>query len=215
MSEEKLKIDRRIIRTRLALRQTLMELIRKKGYDGISVEEIVQRANVGRATFYTHYRDKEDLLLDEFSELAHERVQVLAQVPFSVWLPGLEDGAQLSENKPSPPFLTVFQHVRENAELYRILLKNQSSNRIAGRIREIMTQSINQFVEEKQKNDPIPILFEVPVDLLAAYFNGALVSSIDWWLENMDKYPAEEMTRMFQRLFFPGARKIMGLPKNG
>lgn len=209
--ENKTKTDRRILRTRQALRQTLMDLIREKGYEAVSVEEIVQRADVARATFYLHYHDKEDLLLDEFSQLAQERVRILAQVPFSVW--NLDpDGKSLSnEQKPSTPFLMIFQHVADNTELYRILLKNQNSNRLSERIRQIVTQAINEFVQAKVKNDPIPLFMEVPVDLLAAYFNGALVSSIDWWLENMDTYSVEEMTRMFQRLFFPGARKIMGL----
>jgi AcrR family transcriptional regulator len=213
MMQSQPKTDRRVLRTRAALRQALMELIREKGYDALTVEEITQHANLGRATFYLHYRDKDDLLLEEFSQLAQERVQVLSEVPFSAWLPSGTEGGTAAENKPIQPFLMVFQHVADNAELYRILLKNQSSNRIAGRIREILIESINQFVQTKAKTDPIPILFEVPVELLAAYFNGALVSSIDWWLENTQQYSVEEMTRMFQRLFFPGARKIMGLPK--
>lgn len=209
---QKNKTDRRVIRTRSALRQSLMELIREKGYETLTVEEITQRANLGRATFYLHYKDKDDLLLEEFSLLAQERVQALAQVPFAVWLPaGTELGSAVRENKPAQPFMMVFQHVADNAELYRILLKNQSSNRIAGRIREILIDAINDFVRVKSRTDPIPILFEIPVELLAAYFNGALVSSIDWWLENMEQVSVDEMTRMFQRLFFPGARKIMGL----
>jgi hypothetical protein len=105
----------------------------------------------------------------------------------------------------------VFQHVAEHAELYRILLKTPSSSRITGRIREILIESINEFVRAKAQTDPIPIRFEVPVDLLAAYFNGALVSSIAWWLDNLEQVSVEEMTRMFQRLFFPGARRAMGL----
>jgi AcrR family transcriptional regulator len=208
---EKPKTDRRVMRTRSALRQALMELIHEKGYEALTVEEITKRADLGRATFYLHYKDKDDLLLEEFSLLAQERVRVLSEVPFSVWIPGPEEDVINGANRPIQPFLMVFQHVADNAELYRILLKSQSSNRIAGRIREILIESINEFVQTKAKTDPIPILFEIPVELLAAYFNGALVSSIDWWLENMEQVSVEDMTRMFQRLFFPGARKIMGL----
>src|SRR5688572_15174255 len=85
------KIDRRIQRTRQSLRTALLELIKKKGYDAISIEEITECANVGRATFYLHYKDKEDLLLEEFSEMANEKVQVLSEIPFSAWLPSQED----------------------------------------------------------------------------------------------------------------------------
>ncbi|MDX9990529.1 MAG: TetR/AcrR family transcriptional regulator [Anaerolineales bacterium] len=206
------KIDRRVLRTRAALRQALMELIREKGYEALTVEEITQRADLGRATFYLHYKDKDDLLLEEFSLLAQERVNALSEIPFSDWLPDGEDQPIDENNEPIQPFLMVFQHVSDNAELYRILLKSQSSNQIANRIREILFQSINQFVQTKSERDPIPIRFKVPVDLLAAYFNGALVSSIDWWLENMQQVSVKEMTGMFQCMFFPGARKIMGLP---
>ena len=66
------KTDRRIQRTRQSLRNALLELIKEKGFDAISTEEITERANVGRATFYLHYKDKEDLLLEEFSEMARD-----------------------------------------------------------------------------------------------------------------------------------------------
>ncbi|GAB4492730.1 MAG: TetR/AcrR family transcriptional regulator [Anaerolineales bacterium] len=207
--DEKPKIDRRVLRTRQILRQSLMALVKEKGYENVSVEEITQRADIGRATFYLHYHDKEELLLDEFSEMARERVLALSAIPFSQWLPALEDGSLVNENKVAPPFLLIFQHVRENAELYQILLQNQSSNRIAEKIRAIVTQSINDFVQAKvASDDPIPLFSEIPVDLLAAFFYGALVSSIAWWLENPG-ISIEEMTRMFQRMFVPGARRAM------
>lgn len=209
--QKKNKTDRRIQRTRQALRKALMELIGEKGYDTISVEEITQRANLGRATFYLHYKDKEDLLVDEFSELANERAHTLSEIPFSAWLPDYENQEHTIENRPTEPFLMVFQHVANHADIYRILLQNEKSDRILERIRKIVAQSITEFMQKKIENDPIPILFEVPIELLAAYFSGALLSCVDWWLEQGASYSPEEMTRMFQRLFFPGARKILGV----
>lgn len=209
---KKNKPDRRIQRTRQALRSALLELIKEKSYDSISVEEITQRANLGRATFYLHYKDKEDLLVDEFNEIVNERARTISQIPFSAWLPGLENPDPASENSPAPPLLMAFQHVANHAELYRILIRNEKSDRILERIRKIITQAITEFMHTKVENDPIPILFEVPIDLLAAYFSGALLSCVDWWFERDLAYSPEEMTRMFQRLFFPGARRIMGAP---
>jgi hypothetical protein len=105
----------------------------------------------------------------------------------------------------------AFQHVANHADLYQILLKNEKSDRTLERIRKIIAQSITGFLQTKIENDPIPILFEVPIDLLAAYFSGGLLSCVDWWFEQELSYTPEEMTRMFQRLFFPGARKILGV----
>lgn len=208
---KKNKTDRRVQRTKQALRKTLLELIKEKGYDSISVEEITQRADIGRTTFYLHYKDKEDLLVDEFSELANERARTLSEIPFSTWLPDLENPDRTIESKPIEPLLMVFQHVANHTDIYRILLQNEKSDRILERIRKIVSQSITEFMQMKIENDPIPILFEVPIDLLAAYFSGALLSCVDWWLDQGKAYSPEEMTRMFQRLFFPGARKIMGV----
>jgi AcrR family transcriptional regulator len=211
---EKNKIDRRIQRTRQSLRAALFELMKAKTYDAISIDEITERANVGRATFYLHYKDKEDLLLEEFSEMANEKAQTLSEIPFSAWLPSQEDTDSLKQMSPAPPLLMVFQHIYDNSELYRILMKSERSSRIVERIRKISTEAIVRFVETKLKTDPIPIFLEVPIDLLAAFFSGALLSSVDWWLDEKMQHTPAEMTYMFQSLFFRGARRTMGLLKD-
>jgi len=204
------KTDRRIQRTRQSLRTALLELIREKGYDAISIEEITERANVGRATFYLHYKDKEDLLLEEFSEMANEKVQILSEVPFSAWLQSQEDIAA-GVKRPAPPLLIVFEHIYDNSELYYILLKSEKSSRIVERIRKISTEAIVRFVETKAKTDPIPLLFNVPIEFFAAFFSGALLSTVDWWLEEEMHHTPREMTHLFQSLFFKGARNVIGL----
>src|SRR5215213_10781775 len=158
------KTDRRIQRTRLALRAALLELTKEKGYDSISVEEITERANVGRATFYLHYKDKEDLLLEEFSEMANEKVQVLTEIPFSDWLQSQENTIDSGAKRPAPPLLIVFEHIYDNSQLYYILLKSEKSSRIVERIRKISTEAIVKFVETKAKTDPIPLQFNVPIE---------------------------------------------------
>jgi AcrR family transcriptional regulator len=57
--------DRRIRRTRAALRQALIGLVLERGYDAVTIRDVVDRANVGRSTFYAHYPSKEDLLTAE------------------------------------------------------------------------------------------------------------------------------------------------------
>ena len=206
------KTDRRIQRTRQALRTALLELIKKKDYNSISIEEITQRANVGRATFYLHYKDKEDLLLEHFSEMANEKVQMISQVPLADWLPdSSKDQKKSKKGKYHLPLLMVFQHIYDNSDFYRLLLKNQNSSRIVERIRKISTESIVKFVETKKQTDPIPVFFEVPIEFFASFFSGAFISSVGWWVEEDMRHSPEEMTRMFRELFFLGARQTMSL----
>jgi AcrR family transcriptional regulator len=202
------KTDRRIQRTCKALRTALLELIKEKGYDAISIEDITERANVGRATFYLHYKDKEDLLLEEFSEMANEKVQVLTEIPFSNWLQSQEEAGGKAK-RPDPPLLIVFEHIYDNSELYYILLKSEKSSRIVERIRKISTEAIVKFVEAKAKTDPLQ--FNVPIEFFAAFFSGALLSTVDWWLEEEMRHTPREMTHLFQSLFFKGAKNAIGI----
>ena len=206
------KTDRRIQRTRQALRTALFELLKKKGYDTISIEEITQHANVGRATFYLHYKDKEDLLLEQFSEMINEKIQLISEIPFSDWLPDQKKAKSRSkQNQTLAPLQIVFQHIFDHAEFYYLLLKSENSSRIVERIRKISIESIATFVKNKMQTDPIPLFFEVPIEFFASFYSGALLSSVTWWLEEDMRHSPEDMTYMFQKLFFSGARQTLGL----
>lgn len=207
--EKKNKTDRRIQRTRQALHDALLELIKEKGYDDISTEEITERANVARATFYLHYKDKEDLLLEQFNEMANERVQVFSEMPFTAWFPTQEQ--ESAKNKSQRPLLMVFEHIKDNSEIYYILLRSAKSGRIVERIRKIGTEAIARFVENKLKVNPYPIKFNVPIDFFAAYVSGALLSTVDWWLEEDMRHTPEEVTKLFRKLFFRGTRDALEL----
>jgi hypothetical protein len=91
-------------------------------------------------------------------------------------------------------------------------LKSERSSRIIERIRKIATEAIVQFVETKAQTEPIPLGFKVPLEYFAAFFSGALLSTIDWWLEEDMQHTPVEMTGLFQSLFFQGARNVISLP---
>lgn len=206
------KIDRRIQRTRQALQSALLELTKEKAFDDISVEEITERANVGRATFYLHYTDKEDLLLQHFSEMADDMVQLVSQIPFSDWLPKSESlKGSFNDDEPLLPLVMVFQHIYDYSDFYKVLLKSENSSRIVERIRMISSENIVKFAQTKIQNDPIPVLFEVPIEFFASFFSGALLSSLIWWLEEDMKHSPEDVARMFRRLFFRGAHETLSL----
>jgi hypothetical protein len=153
------KTDRRVLRTRAALRQALMELIREKGYEALTVEEITQHANLGRATFYLHYRDKDDLLLEEFSLAGPGAGAGSFRSLLPIGCPNWSEGGIDAEQQTHPAVFDGFPaRGRQCRTIPYPAQKPIGSNRIAGRIREILIESINQFVQTKAKTDPIPIL---------------------------------------------------------
>jgi AcrR family transcriptional regulator len=195
------KTDRRVLRTRVALRDAFHALISEKGYDAITVEEITQRAGLGRATFYLHYKDKEDLLLDRLNELAQNRVQLLDEIPISGW--------DIKTNPPYLPILLVFQNAAENASLYRVVLHSEGSARITARLRDIICSAL-ETIQVQGSEGGFSLTTTVPVDFLASYLAGALVGTISWWLDQDGANDPVEMTRTFQLMFFPGAAQMFG-----
>src|SRR5882724_11296655 len=98
--------DRRVRRTRNVLRQSLIALILEKGYEQITVQDILDHADVGRSTFYTHYQGKDDLLLSGFDELREAFAREAAARPDEILR----------------PTLALFEHVNGHSPLYQAMV---------------------------------------------------------------------------------------------
>jgi AcrR family transcriptional regulator len=203
------KLDRRVVRTRQSLRAALMELVNEKDYEQISVEEITERANISRAAFYLHFKDKDDLFLNQFYEMAMERVQTFTELPASLWMALV--GASDVGKDAALPLVKVFELADKNVNIYKILLRDGSSRRLVDGIRQITSQAFNNFLNSKFQNELQSLRPSVPVDLLATYFSAALLSTMGWWLEQEPRMSPEEITHLFNQLFFPGVKKAFGL----
>jgi AcrR family transcriptional regulator len=202
------KIDRRKIRTRRQLRDALLALILEKGYDSITIEEITDRADVGRTTFYLHYKDKEELLLECINGAIDEMVEEIISIPLSAWrLAPSEDSEILS---PDNPILKIFVYVADNADLYRSIMRVTGSGETQNRVREIIAHAVSEFLLDRAKQKAIILNPTVPLEVFSNYFAGSLMSLVTWWLEVDMPYKPEKMTSMFQKMFFPGAGDVLG-----
>ena len=180
-------MDRRKVRTRQMLRDALIALILEKGYDATTVEDITNRANLGRATFYLHYRDKDELLLHTLEATFDELIKNLKPI-------SLEDAASAPAQA-----LIAFQHAAENRDLYRVMLSGQGSGSIQRRVREYIATLIQQRIQPLVQQLP-PGAIPIPVEILAQHIAGSLLTLIVWWLENDLPYSAEHMAQIFQQL---------------
>ncbi len=190
------RADRRIQRTRQQLREALLALILERGYEALRVEDITERANLGRATFYLHYRDKEALLLDSIQQTVDELLaQVSAFAP-----PRLEAGSEAAARWLQRAIALVFEHAAGSATLYRVILRGEGTAAISRRIHAMICQAVLAYLEAHRPHQ-MPYL---PADVLANYFAGALLALLTWWLENGMPYGAAEMAAMFYRLFYDG-----------
>jgi AcrR family transcriptional regulator len=178
------KPDRRVIRTRTLLRDALMALILERGYDNITVQDIADRANLGRATFYLHFSDKEELLVSSLKETFDGLMQAIAPLSFS------------PENDPRG---IAFKHAAENRDFYRVMLSGQGTGSILKEIRAYIAQMSEARIRQIMTQFP-DLQPNIPIDILSQYIGGALLSLIVWWLESDTAYSTEYMTETFRRL---------------
>jgi len=205
------KMDRRTSRTRRQLRDSLLSLILEKGYDAVTIEEITERADLGRTTFYLHYREKEELLLESIDALVADLLETIAQVPLSAWKPGIETPANPQEAAQTP-IRFIFEHAARHADLYRIILRGEGRSKTTERLREIIVRAAVNFIEVRLARERPSIRPVIPLEVFSNYFAGALLGSLTWWLENDLPYPSQQMAEMFETMFFQGARQALRLP---
>lgn len=191
------KEDRRIQRTRQLLSAALLKLIEERGYDSLTVNDITEQANVGRATFYLHYQDKEQLLVasleDMFSQL-RDLINPLSET--------------LQEHNSITATRLVFQHFADHRRLYRVLLTEKGAAMVFPRLLEILTQVAEQDVILRDVEQPKT---GIPTNFVAHYVAGAVLGLVVWWLNNDRPYSAEQMAALYGHLMDPGATKVLGL----
>lgn len=164
--------DPRVRRTRRLLQEAVLALAEECDFDAITVRDISLRAEVNRATFYLHYRDKNDLIaaaLDElFEELTAEDRSFAASHPTLV-----------AETVPSG-IVAQFQHVTEHARLFRRLLGGTGSRAFADRLRAYHE---GQFLRVWHDMGLRVTPGSAPVEVRARYAAAAGQGVITWWLD--------------------------------
>ena len=182
------KNDRRSQRTRQALGDALVELMTEKGYDAISITDIIERANVGRSTFYSHYADKDELFVRQMDQV----MDMLSQhVP-----PDRPDG------NPFFPSLGLFQHIQEQWKFFK--------SHAWGTGIDVLTKHMQKSLSEKIEGRLVARgqTFEVPVTVIANFLAGSFLSMLRWWMDNKMIYTPEQMDEMFCKLALPGINSI-------
>ncbi len=187
------KDDRRSQRTRQALHQALFALMREKRYDAITVQDIIDRANVGRSTFYAHFVDKEDLASTNIEQMLDGLIQTPA--PGAPAEHGLIATAAL------------FEHVREQFPLFQMQHGGLGLELFFERSQAFWSQKIERDLQAQLPPGQSPA---VPMPILANYVTGTWVTLLKWWLDNKMPYSPERMDEIFQQIVLPGVVAALG-----
>lgn len=175
-------VDRRIQKTKTSLTEALINLILEKGYEKVTIKDIIDKANVGRSTFYIHYESKEQLLLDGHNNL---NVKMFTD----------EEIRNSKNNEIS--FLSLFNHVAENRKLAKAMLGKKGGNmmtaffknNIALKIKKVFN---NQYGKRKADQKWLTYLSDAA--------GAAVVNLIVSWIEDDMVFTAEELSLKCENL---------------
>ena len=191
--------DRRVRRTRRALQKALVDLILEKGYDAVTIEEITDRADLGRTTFYLHYKDKEELLMHAIDTICEDFIETHSSLLAQIDSP--ENAIkQLRYNLDERILYHIFAHARDNADLYKVMLRGEGGARATRRFANV----IQEETVKRLKNIK-GLTIKVPIEIFAVYFSGTIMEMVTWWLEENQPYPIEKMVTYCQQVFIYGA----------
>jgi len=190
------RTDRRVMRTRELLQKALIELISESGYDTITIQDIVERANVGRTTFYLHYTSKVDLFMS-----CHEAI-----------VTGFSSGplfshpltrAELLSPEPLPGATSAFRHLHDARTRLYPIFHGKDSALIVRRIRDLSAQAI----EANLRTVFTEAECAIPLDVLSTYLAGAQIAMVQWWLEKRQHLTPESLAQAFHRLLRAAIRE--------
>jgi AcrR family transcriptional regulator len=180
--------DRRVRRTRRILNEALIALILEKGYERVTVQDILDRADVGRSTFYAHFRDKESLLVASFDDLGE---QLRAD------LDALESGAA-----PTDPLRSVgviYQHAHRHRAAYKALCGKQGGAIVYGHLHRLVGGLLRDHLRPH-----LSAGYDLPVDVVAEFYTTAALGLLIWWVNHDFPYDPAALAAMYHRLAVPG-----------
>lgn len=177
--------DRRVQRTLRALRDSLLSLLSQRAWDDIEVQDICERANVGRSTFYTHFQNKEELLVGGLNDLrdalrAHAQEGLRGSgAPDRLWYVG-----------------GLIDHAHEQRNVFRAIIGHRSGHVVQQRFTEMTRQLVSEDFAQRGRAS-------WQQEAATHHVTGALVATLRWWVDATHPVSPAELESHFTRLVRP------------
>ena len=188
------RTERRVARTKAAIEDAFVQLVLEHGYERVAVEDISDRADLARATFYAHYPTKEAVLLSVFNRLVEDLMERISYQD-GPWNAVRRDAVQ-----------TAFRHAAEQPDLYRACMSD-------ARTRQVYLSILSRYAEQnfRSRLDALGHQPRIPVPVMARAFVGAQVAILEAWLAGELDGDAEQLASMALDLFIAGGAWANGL----
>ncbi len=179
--------DRRVRRTRKLLHDAFLELVIENGYEKTTIQDILDRADVGRSTFYVHFRDKEALLTASFDGMRDQLKRELAEIPAT----GAID--------VSLPAALLYEHAYRNQRVYRALCGRQGGALVQRYLRRLIGDLLRRHLRPQITRTGTG----VPADVEAEYYTSAALGLLVWWIDHDFRNGPAWLTATYRTLSAP------------
>ncbi|QXE01237.1 TetR/AcrR family transcriptional regulator [Terribacillus sp. DMT04] len=201
------KADLRVIRTKEAIRNALIQLIEEKGFEAITVKDITTAAKINRGTFYAHYQDKFDLMKQCEDKIMLDLSRI-ARENFPKVLASLETDSPTAQ--PFSITVSIYEYLNKNSDVMTAVLGPKGNLSFQTRLKEFMWGEIygnnpHSFVKEEN--------FRVPKQYLASYMGNAILGVTQQWLHSGRKESPLEMGHILTTMTAYGPLYAAGLKK--
>ncbi len=190
--------DRRVRRTRKLLHDALISLVLERNYDSITVRDILDQADVGRSTFYTHFDSRDELLISGMDDL---RTTLRSAIE--------RDRGSAKHHESVVAFSrAVFEHANEYREVYHALLRTSAWPLVRQHLQEIL----DEVIRDEAKGEIVKLRSaesEIPVDLFVHYLNASFFAVLTWWLDRRSRLSPAQIDERFRSLVLPTVHAVL------
>ncbi len=180
------KTDLRVIKTKKILFDSLLKLMKNKNFEKIKISDICEKSLINRSTFYAHYEDKYELLMDLFEE---QKLALLKEFEGN-------ENMIFSKEYLMELLNILIDHIDDNRETYSAILANNKD----GILIDFLIDALERDVSERLKNNNEIIHSNLPLDIIVKFYAGGLINIGMTWITRTDKYSKDELLSYIDKL---------------
>lgn len=195
------KLDLRVKRTNKYIIEAFIRLVEEKGFEQVTVQNIADEAMINRATFYAHYKDKQDF---------YEKIFDLAVESFTAIL-DFEDfvqGNRIKIRKIEAAMTELFLHIQNNRSFYLTIMDASAIEIIRKKLGLILTERYQEIFSTLRITEGD---IEVPLDFIIDYMTSIFVGTLHWWLTAETTMTPDHLAKLVIKLVANGHLTVLGI----
>lgn len=192
--------DRRVRKTKKAIKQAFIKLLAEKELERITIQDITTLADINRGTFYLHYEDKYILLSDLEDEFIDDLAEEIGTFKLVLQGSNLEDFAKIFSEKI---LKNIILHIQKDIDFYLLIFKLDRKSHLEDKISELIYVNMAKNINNKTK------ISGIPLDYFHSYVSGATISFIKHWVQDKNRMNPDVVVDYLFKIIFNGPLRLM------